>query len=151
MDKHQVIERLHEAKRAHLAWVGRAELLTRGIPIEKEQIPVLHTHCPFGQWYFGDGQALRQFPEFTAIDESHRELHQAYAEIFKLITEEENASLFSRMLGYARRQHEHNEPLIRMYMDQLEAASRKVVERLDALEERIHQLDEQTFAREMLA
>ncbi|WP_018870281.1 CZB domain-containing protein [Thioalkalivibrio sp. ALgr3] len=146
MEKQEVLDRLHQAKRAHLAWVGRAELLTQGVPVEKDQIPVLHTDCPFGQWYFSDGQALNDFPEFESIDEAHRHLHQAYAEIFKLVTEEENASMFSKMLGFARRQHERNEPLIRMHMEALEEASRSVVHHLDALEKKIREMDEEQFA-----
>ncbi|WP_038047142.1 CZB domain-containing protein [Thioalkalivibrio sp. ALJ24] len=145
MEKQDVLDRLHQAKRAHLAWVGRAELLTRGVPVGKDQIPVLHTDCPFGQWYFGDGQVLHDFPEFESIDEAHRHLHEAYAEIFKLVTEEGNASMFSKLLGRARRQHEQNEPVIRRNMESLDEASRTVVHHLDALEHRIRQMEPEEF------
>ncbi|WP_232199254.1 hypothetical protein [Thioalkalivibrio sp. ALE20] len=53
--------------------------------------------------------------------------------------------MFSKMLGFARRQHERNEPLIRMHMEALEEASRSVVHHLDALERKIREMDEERF------
>ena len=143
MDKHDVLQKLHTAKRDHLAWVGRAELLTDGVPIEKEHIPVLHTDCKFGRWYFDEGQALADFPEFHKIDEAHRALHQAYAGVFKIITEEENASGFSKLLGFAKRKKEKNAPLIKQRMNELEQASRTVVRHLDELESKIKQMSDE--------
>jgi len=145
MTRNQIIQKLHTAKRGHLAWVGRAELLTQGLEIQKEQIPVLHTDCEFGDWYFGDGQVLNALPEFQAIDAPHKRLHEAYAEIFKLITEEENASAFSKMLGIAKRKKEADQPIIHQHMINLEQSSQNVINSLDALEHRLHEMSDEDF------
>ncbi|MFW6020479.1 MAG: CZB domain-containing protein [Guyparkeria sp.] len=145
MTRNYIIQKLHDAKRSHLAWVGRAELLTQGFEIRKEQIPVLHTDCEFADWYFGDGQVLNALPEFQAIDALHKRLHDAYAAVFKLITEEENASAFSKMLGIAKRKKEADKPIIHRHMINLEQASRQVIESLDALEHRLHEMNDEDF------
>jgi len=48
-----VISKVHNARAAHKAWVARAEALVAGMPLEKEQVPMLPTECIFGQWYYG--------------------------------------------------------------------------------------------------
>ncbi len=143
MDKNQVIQLLRTAKRDHLAWVGRAELLVQGIPVSKEQLPVLHTDCNFGRWYFGEGQVLAKFTDFRAIDPPHQTLHHAYAQIFKLLLEEENPSFFSKLLGTARKQHERNMPAIEANMHALEQASQEVVRHLEALEHILHDMPDE--------
>jgi len=143
MDKQEVLQKLHTAKRDHLAWVGRAELLTDGVPIEKEHIPVLHTDCKFGRWYFDEGQALADFPEFRKIDEAHKALHSAYANVFKIMTDEENTSGFAKFLGFAKRKHEKNEPIIKQRMNELEHASRLVIHHLDSLEAKIKEMSDE--------
>jgi hypothetical protein len=145
MTRNEIIQKLHAAKRSHLSWVGRAELLTQGHEIQKEQIPVLHTECAFGAWYFGAGQVLNELPEFAEIDASHKRLHEAYSQVFKLITEEENASAFSRLLGIAKRKKEADQPIIHQHMLGLEKASQNVIERLDALERRLHDMSDEDF------
>ncbi len=149
MNKNDILHKLHQAKRDHLAWVGRAELLAQGIEVSKELIPVLHTDCRFGHWYFGEGQALTVFPEFREIDEAHRALHQSYTEIFKLITETENPSLFSRLVGKARRQQKQNEPVIKSKLQKLESESHRVLQRLEALEGRLREMDDTEFAQKL--
>jgi len=145
MTRNHIIQKLHNAKRSHLAWVGRAELLTQGLEIQKEQIPVLHTDCEFGDWYFGEGQALNSLSEFQAIDAPHKRLHEAYAAVFKLITEEENASAFSKMLGIAKRKKEADQPIIHQHMINLEQSSQNVINSLDALEHRLHEMSDEDF------
>jgi len=145
MMRNQIIQKLHTAKRSHLAWVGRAELLTQGHEIEKEQIPVLHTDCAFGDWYFGDGQMLNDLPEFQEIDPAHKRLHDAYASVFKLITQEENASAFSKLLGIAKRKKEADQPVIHQYMNDLEQASQSVIGSLERLESRLRAMNDEEF------
>lgn len=52
-------------------------------------MPVIHTDCAFGQWYYGDGQDLDSMNTFREIEEPHERLHEAYMRIFKAMSEEE--------------------------------------------------------------
>lgn len=134
MDIQDAIQRLRAAKRAHLAWVGRAGLLVQGIPVSQEQIPVLHTDCQFGRWYHEDGQELSPLPAFRAINEPHRELHDAYATIFKLMFQEQDSSFFQRLLGRKGRSRSDHQADVDAQMQRLENASKEVVALLESLE-----------------
>lgn len=135
MDIQDAVQRLRAAKRAHLAWVGRAGLLVQGIAVAQEQIPVRHTDCPFGLWYHQDGQELAPLPAFRAIDKPHRSLHEAYATIFSLLFQEQKAPLFDRLLGKTRRAQAEVQEKVAAQMRRLEEASREVVMLLDLLEQ----------------
>ena len=39
----EVLEKIRNARSAHKAWVAKAEALVAGIPLEKEQVPLLPT------------------------------------------------------------------------------------------------------------
>jgi len=99
----EVINHLHNARAAHKAWVARAEGLVAGLPLEKEQVPLLPTDCIFGKWYYGSGQLLRSLPAYTALEKPHDELHRTYMHIFKLLFNEPSTSMMGRLFGQQKK------------------------------------------------
>ena len=81
MTKADIMKRLKSARLSHLIWRNYAQALISGIAIDKEKVPVVHTDCDFGQWYYGDGQLLSSFPSFQAIEAPHKNLHSEYMQI----------------------------------------------------------------------
>jgi hypothetical protein len=81
MKKEEIIKKLISAKVSHHVWRSYARALVSGLPIDKQKVPVLHTHCDFGKWYYGDGQLLSSLPAFQAIEAPHRKLHSEYLKI----------------------------------------------------------------------
>jgi hypothetical protein len=55
VDKESTLEQLRNAKKAHIAWVQRANALIEGLPVEQQQVPVNCTECKFGIWFYGEG------------------------------------------------------------------------------------------------
>ena len=98
-----VVSKLHNARAAHKAWVARAEALVAGMPLEKEQVPMLPTDCIFGQWYYGSGQMLRRLPAYKALEKPHDKLHQTYMKIFSLLFDEPDISALGRLFGTAKK------------------------------------------------
>jgi len=41
-----------------------------------EQMHLDHHQCALGRWYYGDGQKLRDNPDFDALDQPHRAMHE---------------------------------------------------------------------------
>lgn len=95
----KIIHKLRDAKLAHKRWVGHAAALIEGINIDKKQVPINHTDCVFGQWYYGEGQNLSSLQSFKNIENSHSRLHLIYMEIFKLLFQEKKISFFGRLIG----------------------------------------------------
>ena len=137
LQKSNVLKDIRSAKRAHLTWVGRAELLAKGYPVTQDQVPMSHMECTFGAWYSQANVALSAHEVFKAIATPHKALHDAYADIFKVLFAENSMSLFQRMIGKAAQQKEQNQAVITEKLQELEKASAAVVAQLDAFEQLI--------------
>ena len=132
-----VINKLRTAKMAHKRWVSHASALIEGIPIEKGQVPINYTECIFGTWYYGEGQDLRHLKEFNDIEEPHTKLHLVYMEIFNILFTKKKLSLFSKLIGKSTSLNEEDRHIARVKFKTLEHISKQIVERLNALEDKI--------------
>lgn len=66
------LDRLLEARMQHTKWVADV------VHNEHPQVEEDPTKCEFGKWLLSASAELKTLPEFQALDEPHRELHQAY-------------------------------------------------------------------------
>ncbi len=146
MNKVQVINEIHEAKRAHISWVSRAQALIMGLPLEQNQVPMHSTDCKFGKWYYGHGQVLHALPAFKAIEEPHMQLHETYMKIFKLLfgeQQEAKSSFWDKLFGKsATIDNEANKAEAEELFKVLKGYSDQVVGQLDALEDQLQGVDE---------
>ena len=83
MNKKDTIEKVRKAKLGHKRWISYAKAIHMGIDLDKGAVPVLETDCSFGQWYYGEGQALSELDSFIAIEKPHTTLHDIYMQLFK--------------------------------------------------------------------
>ncbi|PCI41689.1 MAG: hypothetical protein COB41_10345 [Proteobacteria bacterium] len=133
-------ERLQKARVSHLTWVARAEALVKGVPLEKEQVPLLATECGFGQWYHGEGRVLRALPSYVALEKPHHDLHHIYMEIFKLLYGKQERSLLSKLFGSKRALKQEAVEKATALLPELKKSSQLVLEGLDKLEFDIQQV-----------
>jgi len=145
--KKKLIRRLREAKKAHRRWVSNAQILMQGIPVQNDQLPLNDTECGFGQWYYGDGQALRGYEVFRAIEAPHQRLHGLYLDIFHLLFRKRKTSLLGKLLGRSAKPSTQELDQARQLFAQLNAESLRIMELLDRLEELIAGMDEAEFSR----
>lgn len=146
MNKQEIIWKLRDARKSHKRWVSYALALIQGIPVEKDQVPVIATDCAFGQWYYGAAQSLKHLPSFQAIEEPHSQLHDIYMEIFNLLFNQKKAGFFSKLVGKSARIDEQNRKLAREKYKQLDQLSREIVRLLEVLETEIQAMDEKQLA-----
>jgi hypothetical protein len=66
--KAEILNKLRGAKSAHLRWKAHASAMVEGLPLEEGQIPIIHTDCAFGKWYYGPGQKLSSRGAYVALD-----------------------------------------------------------------------------------
>ncbi len=138
MDVKEIIDRLRNAKKAHLGWVTRAHSLIKGEAVDKEKIPVLPTDCIFGSWYYSDGKKkLANLKTFHDIEAPHNELHKIYADIFNLLFEQKKGSFLSRITGGHKKQQKKNMEMANKRFNDLQKMSDKIIDKLDALEKEI--------------
>jgi len=145
--KKKIIGKLRDAKKAHRRWVSNAQILMQGVPVKNDQLPLNETECGFGQWYYGEGQALRKYSVFRAIEAPHTALHSTYLQIFDLLFRERKVSLFGRLLGKKAEPTQAELDEAKKLFSALNAESLKIMNLLDELEEIIASMDEPDFRK----
>jgi hypothetical protein len=134
--KADILNNLRSAKAAHLRWKAHAHAMVEGLPLEEGQIPMIHTDCAFGKWYYGAGQSLSSLSTYSALDEPHEQLHTTYMKIFKLLFGEDDRSMLGKLFG-SKAKPAKNQAEAETLMAKLATISADVVNLLSRLEKEI--------------
>ncbi len=105
--KAEIVSKLRLAKTSHMKWISDVQILIRlgNVKEANATIPVNYTSCDFGKWYYGEGQKLAEFSEYTDIEEIHQLVHDTYLQIYSLYKKPIEGSLFnSAKKQYAERE-----------------------------------------------
>lgn len=135
--KADILNNLRGAKAAHLRWKAHARAIVEGLPLEEGHVPLIHTDCNFGKWYYGPGQALSTLNSYAALDEPHEQLHLVYMKIFKLLFGDDDKSMFSKLFGSRAKADKKNHVEAEVLMAKLAGISNDVVVLLNSLEKEV--------------
>jgi hypothetical protein len=129
VNRENALERLRNARSAHLKWCAYAQELVSGVSVDVNKIPIEHTLCDFGIWYHGVGkEELGHLSAYDSIYAPHEMLHEIYKRIYKLLHSDDCGDD-----GFTQ---------INNYMDELIGVSETLQQTLDVLEQEIQQLPE---------
>lgn len=85
--KKEILWTIKKARSSHIKWRSYAYAILDGFPTTAEHAPIGHEQCAFGQWYHGEGEAeLGRLERFRELGDAHRQLHEVYGEIYRLVT-----------------------------------------------------------------
>lgn len=146
MHKREAIEQLRAAKSAHIQWRSYAQALVAGIPLDESKVPVAHTDCRFGKWYYGSGQHLARLPAFDAIGGPHETLHQIYMRIFTCLFGEDHRSTLRKLFGSSRKHRAEKIAEAEVLLKQLVGVSETLLEALRLLEDEIRGMSDEEVA-----
>ena len=132
-NKADILNHIRGAKAAHLRWKAHATAMVEGLPLEEGQVPILHTDCAFGKWYYGSGQILSMMESFTSLSEPHEQLHTVYMKIFKLLFGDQDKSMLGKLFG-SKAKERKNINDAKSLMNILSSLSSEMVEKLNQLE-----------------
>lgn len=119
-NKGELLAVIRRAKSSHIRWRAYAQGLVSGVPISEDRLPVRHTDCKFGQWYYGEGtRQLGHLEIFRDVEAPHEMLHAVYGQIHELVVQQ----------GDNHRAHTK--------LDELIAISRTLLEQIDILEQEV--------------
>jgi len=146
VQKADAISMLQAAKSAHIQWRARAQALVAGIPLEKEQVPVVYTDCKFGKWYYGAGQQLATLSTFRAIEDPHQQLHMMYMKLFNLMFGDDERSTLKKIFGSKKKYIAENVDEAQRLLPQLIGISETLLEAIDVVENQIRNMPDEQFA-----
>ncbi len=139
MDKKEIIQQLRAAKAAHIQWRAYAQAIVGGFSVDQNHVPVIHTNCKFGQWYYGKGQMLSNLSSYGSVDGPHAMLHQIYMEIYKLMFGEVKGGLFKSKAKVRAQNQKKAEEL----MQNLVSISETLLEAITMVEQEVMALTEE--------
>lgn len=147
MTQKEIIAQLRIAKTAHIQWRAYAQALVSGFSIDQNLVPVIHTNCKFGQWYYGQGQILANLKNYSAIDKPHAMLHQVYMEIYKVMYSKSKKGILGGMFNSKEKQHAKNEKKAQELMLNLTVISEELLAAINQLKQEVmHMSDEELGA-----
>ena len=146
MSKKDIIMQLRNAKSAHIQWRSYAQALVAGIPVEQDHVPVIHTNCKFGKWYYGPGQQLTSLSSYRAIETPHEMLHQIYMQIFKLLFGEDDRSAFQKLFGSNAKVKKEHQNEAENLMRNLLSVSGTLLEAINNLEAELKDMSDEEFS-----
>jgi hypothetical protein len=146
MDKKEILSHLRGAKSAHIQWRSYAQALIAGIPVDQDHVPVIHTNCKFGRWYYGLGQQLSSLSSYGAIDTPHEMLHQIYMKIFKLLFSADDRTSFQKLFGSNGKIKQQHQEEAESLMQKLLSVSGTLLEALNLLESEIKDMSDEELS-----
>jgi hypothetical protein len=141
MTKREIIQHLRAAKSGHIKWRSYAQALVAGLPMDEGKIPVIHTDCKFGKWYYGNGQVLSSLESFHAIEEPHEMLHSIYHNLVKALYASEEKGFFSRFVDTGRSENERKDDASR-HLNSLIEMSKTLLESIEILEKEVLSMED---------
>ena len=105
--KKEIIKHLQAAKLSHKKWMSYVQILIRLGNIEQanSSIPINYTMCDFGKWYYGEGQVLNVFPNYVAMEDIHKNVHDTYLQIYELYVHSIKGSFFNSEKSQLEKRH----------------------------------------------
>ncbi len=146
MEKKDILDKLRRAKSAHIKWRAYAQALVSGLPVEKEQVPVIYTDCAFGKWYYGAGQSLSSLSSFDAISLPHESLHHIYIKIFKLLFGKDERSKLAKLFSSENIIKTANKKKANILLHELISISGTLLEAIMALENEIKDMSQEEIS-----
>jgi hypothetical protein len=153
LSKATILQAIYDAKRAHKAWVRKADRLVNGLNgyqgkqvdlvVDKTFIPLDSNSCEFGQWFHNEAVNLAKFDIvgrfIERIEEHHEALHKTYAHIYQIFfVLPQNRSLLHKIITMNSKKVSQGErEKAKIYFEYLKKSSDELLSVLEILEEKI--------------
>jgi hypothetical protein len=140
VDRADILDHIKSARHAHQKWVESARALVSDITVEKNDIPVKHTECHFGRWFYSEGVKLAQLDKLNyieQIDKKHQELHEEYKKIYNIYFAHDDRSFFGKLFNTKPTIFYSDEQLAKRSFQNLQEISKDLLNLLELLEKHI--------------
>jgi len=156
-NKAVMLQNIYNAKRAHKAWVNKADKLVTGIDgyqgkkvdldVDKTFIPLDSSACEFGKWFNTYSLHLSHFESIgrfvDRIEEHHDALHDTYSKIYAIffVIPQQRSFLHKVLTMNSKKVSDLEREKAKIHLEYLKKSSNELLEVLEILENRIKALD----------
>ena len=139
-NKPAVLAQIRAAKSAHMRWRAYAQAIVSGVEIDDSKLPIKHTDCSFGKWYYGKGQVLLgHLDAYEGIATPHEMLHAIYERIYRILQGAEDQQGIAKLWTSKDAQARKRSAQAREHMDELIGVSDTLLKALEMLEQEVRE------------
>jgi hypothetical protein len=156
-NKSDILQKIYDAKRAHIAWVKKIDKLVNGLDAEAGKslslnmdstfIPLESKSSEFGEWFYTYGVHLNKFESIgnfvERIEVHHQRLHQTYASIYTIFFSTcEKPSLVQKLLKMNKKSISDIErEKAKIHLNYLKKSSKELLQLLEILHAKVKELN----------
>ena len=147
MNKNNIIEIVQSAQKEINSMLENSKLIKDGLIPRYKSISKNPEECSFGQWFYGEGQKLKQFSNnpmecLQNIELLHNEFHKVYHEIHQL---HESSKAKGGFFGMFSKKEEIPKEYLEQLFHELENSHQKLMAELVKMERRIQATPQEKF------
>jgi len=143
MSKAEVLEKIKNAKNAHNANMKKALLLSEGIPLEGDPVPVGFRECAFGKWLYGDEAQVRRAlgeAQYSEIETLHKAWHDEYNKIYDVYYKDGKKGFLGKLFGGRPKLSELEREKAKNYCGDLKEITWSLTKKMEAIEKRVERM-----------
>jgi hypothetical protein len=146
--KEAFIQKLKQARNAHISWVNNIKLLVSGIDMDSADIPLSKTECLFGKWLYNEGTVLSMVSTKSVleeIDELHGQLHDTYMPIYQIFFQNKGGNVLNNLFGAKHKVNQNELLLSQRYYEEIVVLSDKLKNKLRVFESQLLATGDEKF------
>lgn len=135
--KEDFIQKLKQARNAHISWVNNIKLLVSGIDMDASDIPLSKIDSTFGKWLYNEGMVLSTTSTKSVleeIDELHTQLHDTYMPIYQIFFQHKSSGMLNNFFGSKHKASQNELLLSQRYYEEIVVLSDKLKNKLRVFE-----------------
>ena len=147
MTKAEMLRAIENAKHIHLEQMDKIKLEISGKEV-RNPTALGKMDCECGIWFYGHEKEMKSvcgLQLFERLDKSHEQWHIDYANIYNLFFKEERKGLFSKIIGFGRR-NEMQLDKAKLYFSELQKDTEELLAISDSAIRRVSALSETKFS-----
>ncbi len=147
--KEHTLQRLYQARTAHVRWANAIKLLVSGIDIPESSIPLSPADAPFGKWYYDEAIRFSLGVSHMVLEEIealHLSLHDRYTKIYPIYFGSRKKSLLGGLLGNRQKASDAEIEFAHRYYEEIVELSDRLKHKLRVFESQLQSLGEERFS-----
>ncbi len=141
MNRDEVLEQLRTGRAVHTGWLQKAKQIIDGFTINETSTPISSTECPFGLWFYTDGQRLNKIrnnspQNMKNIETLHYNIHEIYQDIYYIYYAGKSRGFFSSKFG-KRKVNDKDIELAKSHYQLMREATDELIGEFTRMERRI--------------
>jgi hypothetical protein len=146
--KEVFIQKLKQARNAHISWVNNIKLLVSGIDMDSADIPLSKIDSAFGKWLYNEGMVFSTASTKSTLEEIdglHSKLHDTYMPIYQIFYQNKSGGMFNNLFGSKHRASQNELLLAQRYYEEIVVLSDKLKSKLRVFESQLLATTDEKF------